>query len=158
VKPLLRRCLEKDPKRRLRDIGEARFLLESGTGLQPMETAPSRSRLGWAAWAIAAVMTLIAGYALWPKPGELKPLIRLSVDLGPDSQFGPHITTAISPDGTRIAYPVRGANGATQLATRLLSQATPTVLAGTDGGYDPFFSPDGQWIGFADGAKLKKIS
>jgi Dipeptidyl peptidase IV (DPP IV) N-terminal region len=60
---------------------------------------------------------------------------------------------AISPDGRRIVYPVK-----TGLATRLLDQAQPTVLPGTEGGFDPFFSPDSQWIGFFAGGQLKKIS
>src|SRR5205823_131472 len=61
-------------------------------------------------------------------------------------------------DGTRIVFSVRGANGRPQLATRLLDQSNATVLSGTDNATDPFFSPDGQWIGFFADAKMKKIS
>ena len=86
-----------------------------------------------------------------------RPLVRVSVDLGPDAVAGTSMTAAISPDGTRIVYPVRGAGG-TQLATRLLNQTAPTLLPGTEGSYNPFFSPDSQWIGFGADGKLKKIS
>ena len=68
------------------------------------------------------------------------PLIRLNVDLGPDALAGHAITVAISPDGRRIVFPIRGAKGIPQLATRL-DQATPTLLPGTENGADPFFSP-----------------
>jgi serine/threonine-protein kinase len=55
-------------------------------------------------------------------------------------------------------YPARGPDGKQLLATRRLDQAQPTLLAGTENGFDPFFSPDGQWIGFSVGTQLKKIS
>lgn len=84
--------------------------------------------------------------------------MRLNVDLGPDAVAGVNITVAISPDGKRIAFPVRVPGGKQQLATRLLDQTTPTLLAGTDNPADPFFSPDSQWIGFNADGKLKKIS
>jgi len=57
VRRLLERCLEKDPKKRLRDIGDLDLLLEEASA-PPAATAPSRSRLGWVAWAVAGVMTL----------------------------------------------------------------------------------------------------
>ncbi len=80
------------------------------------------------------------------------------MDLGPEALAGPRITAAISPDGRRLAFVSRGQSGKEQLATRLLDQANPTLLAGTEGASDPFFSPDGQWIGFFAGGKMKKLS
>jgi serine/threonine-protein kinase len=65
---------------------------------------------------------------------------------------------AISPDGRRLVYPACGPDRAQLLATRLLDQAQPTLLPGTEKGRDPFFSPDGQWIGFFASSQLKKIS
>lgn len=84
--------------------------------------------------------------------------MRMSVDLGPEAVAGARTTVAISPDGTHIAFPIRGAGGTRQLATRLMDQATPTALPGTENAEDAFFSPDGQWIGFFADGKLKKIS
>ena len=86
------------------------------------------------------------------------PLTRLNLDLGPDAVAGINTTVAISPDGRRIVFPVRGTDGKQLLATRLLDQAVPTLLAGTDNGSDVFFSPDSQWIGFFAAGLLKKIS
>jgi serine/threonine-protein kinase len=86
------------------------------------------------------------------------PLTRLTVDLGPEAVTGLNLTVAISPDGRRLVFPARGPDGKQLLARRLLDQAQPTLLPGTQGGADPFFSPDGQWIGFFVGNQLKRIS
>jgi serine/threonine-protein kinase len=64
----------------------------------------------------------------------------------------------ISPDGTRLVFPAKAADGTSQLATRRLDQSVVTILSGTEGAVDPFFSTDGHWIGFFSGQKLKKIS
>jgi serine/threonine-protein kinase len=163
VTPLLKRCLEKDPKRRLRDIGDALPLvgdLQEAAAV-PQPTALTRSHFGIIVAAFAAVVTLgfaalaFVHFSETPAP---KPLIRFSVDLGPEAVVGPRITAAISPDGRRLAFVARGAGGKEQLATRLLDQTNPTFLAGTENASDPFFSPDSQWIGFFADSKMKKIS
>jgi serine/threonine-protein kinase len=153
---LLSECLQKDPKQRLRDIGDARRLLAEET-----VTAPSRSRLGFA---IAAAMTIIAaglGWIAWRAtlPVE-RPLMQLSVELGPDANLalGAGGSIALSSDGTLLALTVRGADGQPHLATRRIDQGQLNVLAGTEGAQGPFFSPDGRWIGFAVAGALKKIS
>src|SRR5262249_24059558 len=56
-----------------------------------------------------------------------------------------------------IVFPIRPSNGMLQLATRTLDQPKATTMSGTEGGEDAFFSPDGQWIGFFAGGKLKKL-
>ena len=84
--------------------------------------------------------------------------MRLSVDLGPDAVAGQFTTTAISPDGARLVFPIKSPDGKQMLATRLLAETNPTLLSGTENGRDPFFSPDGQWIGFFADGKMKKIS
>src|SRR5450755_1686532 len=90
-----------------------------------------------------------------PFEQPLRPLMRLDVDLGPDVSLR-SVAGAdgiISPDGTRIVYVSQG-----RLFTRRLDQPNAIELAGTQDAYAPFFSPDGQWIGFFAKAKLKKIS
>ena len=154
---LLRRCLDKDPKCRLRDIGDAWELLEEA----PQTIVPSRMRLGWVAAALAIIG--LAGWAAWwratrPVERPLQPLMRLSVDLGPDAVAGQFTTVAISPDGSRLVFPVKSSDGKQMLATRLLDEAKPAPLSGTENGRDPFFSPDGKWIGFFADGKMKKIS
>jgi Tol biopolymer transport system component len=154
VQRLLRQCLEKDPKRRLRDLGDAWQLLE----VVPQVDAPSRSRLGWAAAALAVGLGITAvGWWRATRPVD-HPLIRLSVDLGPDAIAGQFTTVVISPDGTRLVFPVKSPDGKQILTTRLLSETKQTFLSGTENGRDPFFSPDGKWIGFFADGKMKKIS
>jgi serine/threonine-protein kinase len=154
VRRLLRKCLEKDPRKRLRDIGDWDQLLDGTTS-----TVPSQSRLGWVSAAMLAIVGLLLGVGLWRSTRPVDhPLTRLNLDLGPDAVAGINTTVAISPDGRRIVYPVRGTDGKQALATRLLDQAAPTLLAGTENGFDAFFSPDSQWIGFFAAGLLRKIS
>ncbi len=154
VRKLLRRCLEKDPRKRLRDIGDARDLLTEEAA--PVVAAPSPL------WPAAAALFLAAsgalGWIAWraTRPVEHPP-IRLNVDLGPDAVAGKEATIALSPDGTRIVFPIQR-NGIRQLAIRFLDQADATPIPASEGGVDPFFSPDGQWIGFFNNSNLMKAA
>ena len=138
-------------------VGTPALQRDIGAG-RPARTAATLS------WTIAsAVLVIVAAVALWAawratRPVEPHPLVRLSVDLGPDAMTGLNLTAAISPDGRRLVFPARGPDGKQQLATRLLDQAQATLLPGTENGRDPFFSPDSQWVGFFADGKLKKIS
>jgi len=119
--------------------------------------------LPWAITVLSSVAAVISGALLWRAtlPSD-RPMIRFSVDLGPEAvrgraPSGELYDPVISPDGTLLVFPARPADGGEQLATRRLEQSRVTMLAGTEGAADPFFSPDGQWIGFSAGQKLKKI-
>ena len=118
-----------------------------------------RSRLLPAALAVVAMIAISASIAWWRvmRPVD-QPLTRVRVDLGPDAMPGVNLTVAISPDGHRLVFPARRPDGIQVLATRRLDEAEATLLPGTVGGSNPFFSPDGQWIGFFSGSQLKKIS
>jgi len=161
--PLLKRCLEKDPKRRLRDIGDMDLLLANAPTPAASTATSKLRRLPWIAAAALAIGLIgvsgIAWRATRPIEQPLKPLVRLDVDLGPDvslqsMQLGFGGANAIlSPDGTRLVYVSQK-----RLLTRRLDQLKATELAGTEGAYEPFFSPDGQWVAFFAGVKLKKIS
>ncbi|MGD1095997.1 MAG: hypothetical protein ABSB35_28890 [Bryobacteraceae bacterium] len=105
-------------------------------------------------------MTVIAaalGLGLYraTRPAEAKPLVRLDVDLGSGVSLNSQAGTdaIISPDGTRLVYVSQG-----KLFTRRMDQPRAIELAGTEGAYSPFFSPDGQWVGFFTPEKLRKIS
>ncbi len=154
---LLERCLERNPKERLRDIGDARFLLEERRAAvgPEREGASPTGRLLWPALSTLLAAGLMAvSWIAWraTRPVD-RPLVRLEVNLGPEAIVGARTTVAISPDGRRIVFPTK--NG---LETRTLDQTAATLLTGTSDAEDPFFSPDGQWIGFSAGNKLKKIS
>jgi serine/threonine-protein kinase len=152
---LLRRCLEKNPKQRLRDIADAMALIDD----TPTGTVPRPRKLPWFVAAALTVIAAVLGFGWWRATRPVhRPLMRFSVDLGPEAVEGLLITAAISPDGTRLAFVARGPGGKEQLATRLLEQAQATLLPGTENAADPFFSPDGQWVGFFADGKMKKIS
>ncbi len=157
---LLRVCLERDVRRRLRHIGDARILLDEAA-TAPSASTPvvhARSVTAWAAAVAVLAIVLAATGVMWwraTRPVD-RPLLRLSVDLGPEAVSGINITAAISPDGTRIVYPFRAADGVVHLGLRYLNQTKTTVLPGTENASDPFFSPDSQSIGFLSNGKLKK--
>ena len=177
LRELLRRCLDRDVKTRLRDIGEARVALARvGSGADIPEPLPKDlpHKLQWAGWAVAA-LAISAAIALWaPWRAEPdKPLMRLEVDLGADTTLPPINTTgsgiAISPDGTRLVYLTasgalpgspffggrggRGGRGGGQnngpLFIRRLNEAKAIPLPGTEGATNVFFSPDSQWVAFS---------
>jgi serine/threonine protein kinase len=157
LRPIVDRCLRKDPRCRWRDIGDVRMALHEPPSSIPQSTR--RSILPWAfAAALAVALAISAGLLHRSTRPQDRPLMRLSVDLGPNAVAGSYSTVAISPDGTRLVFLVRGADGHTQLATRLLSQSKATVLPGTANAADPFFSPDGQSIGFFAEGKFKTTS
>ena len=158
----LKQCLEKDPENRWQSARDLKAELEwiaQGASEGSLATT-SIMRHGPLPWVAAGVLALVAAAASWiayraTRPAELKPLARLDVDLGRDvylSALGGS-DIILSSDGTRIAYLSRN-----HLFTRKLEQANATELPITTGATSPFFSPDGQWIGFIAGGKLRKIS
>jgi serine/threonine protein kinase len=158
IRKLLRRCLERDRKQRLQAIGEARIAIDA-----PDDAVLAKpSRWKWWPWAAAAAFAVAAAAGWWRRPQpESRPLMKLSVELGPDLAFartGSGTGLAISPDGSRLALRVRGADGKARLATRLLDRSEITILPGTEGAASPFFSPDSQWIAFSTPGKLNKIA
>ena len=169
VRRLLARCLERDRRRRIRDAGEAISDLEAAlsapgapAGASPQEDAaaapsgaPRPRRRPWVAG--AAVGLVLGGLAtattLWTlAPAPAPPAVRrLSLDL--PSPLARGSSFALSPDGSMLAYAGRGEDrGSRQLLIRRLDQNIAQPLAGTEGAADPFFSPDGAWIGFFAGS------
>ena len=159
---VLKRCLEKDPENRWQSARDLKAELEwIAQAPAAGSTANARAaRPTWVPWIAVALLALVAAATSWiayrsTRPAELKPLVRLEVDLGRDVYLnalgGSDII--LSSDGTRIAYLSRN-----HLFTRKLDQAGATELPITPGATSPFFSPDGQWIGFAASGKLRKIS
>jgi serine/threonine-protein kinase len=116
-------------------------------------------------WIMAGLIiaAFAAGATVWkllhPTASIPKPLVRFNLDLPPGHQFGSLwlLKAAISPDGRLLAYAADSA-GSSLLYLRPLDQLKATPLADTDGAFNPFFSPDGKWIGFFIAGKLKKIS
>jgi Tol biopolymer transport system component/predicted Ser/Thr protein kinase len=162
VQRLLRWCLEKDRRKRLQAIGDARIGIEEAqAGAALSENGTSRRNI--VPWAIAGLMTAFAAVASWtawraPRQPE-RPLMRLDVELPPDTSLATFYgRLALSPDGTLLAVSLRGADGQTRLGMRRIDQSQITLLDGTEGAIFPFFSPDGQWIAFSGRGQLKKVS
>jgi len=169
IHTLLRRCLRKDRRQRLQDATGVRIEIEDVlSGAAPGHAAPvtagrgkTRERLAWAS--AAATLTLIAvafaiGFVLRaPKPPQP---MRLSAEIGADASL--YITSGtsaiLSTDGTQLALVAAGSDQKRRIHVRSLDQLQATALSGTENAVDPFFSPDGQWIGFFADGKLKKIS
>ena len=174
----LRRCLQKDPRERIRDIGDVRLAMAGAFDLpapppvdvpEPAATVPPL-RL-WqrpvAATAIVLLLVAITGLAVWiltrPVPPAPRPLVQFVLQTPPDGAFGasPDTDVAISPDGTRVVYASgRGGASSRRLYLRQLGELDATLIRGTEGGFSPFFSPDGQTVGFRTFPNniLKKVS
>ncbi len=161
VRGLLRRCLEKDPKKRLRDIADAMPMVDDSLGPIPAAHKEVKARTWlWPAIAGALVVALatVSATHFREKPVE-RPLVRLDVDLGSDVSLVPmndgDSSVILSPDGTRLAYL---AGNPQSLFIRRLDQPKATEVPGSRGAVAPFFSPDGQWLGFYARGRLNKIS
>ena len=165
LRRLLRRCLNKDQKRRLRDVGEAVVHVEEAAGTPTGErsgaaavaSSPARRRQAISLVAALAVGSVITGLAVWSvmRPGLTEPraITRFPIALSdPVSRPGRH-ALALSPDGRHLVY-----NSGGQLHLRAMDELQAVPIRGTEGAGDPFFSPDGQWIGFSQGAQLKIVS
>jgi serine/threonine-protein kinase len=171
VQRLLQACLQKDPKQRLQAIGDWRLLLSD---VQPQGIAPSQSRPGWiVATVILAAITAITGIGWWRAGRPVAhPLIRISTELAPvpGNAYGYHLDDTIvgvgqpgtfltiSPDGTRLVVEVIDpTDRKALLGSRRLDERRFTPIPGTEDPASPFFSPDGQWVGFLGDGKLRKI-
>jgi WD40 repeat protein len=165
MRRLVQRCLEKDAHRRLRDIGEARLAIEEqmdgrGSSLELAPHATKRAVFGRIAAGVMAVALVVSLLLFWrtTRPMSQRP-IWFGVNLGPEfeaNELGSSVV--LSPEGTRLVYTGRDTDNKVRLYTRQLEQKQASPLMGTEGAYAPFFSPDGQFIGFFAGGKLKKIS
>jgi serine/threonine protein kinase len=170
VRNILRRCLTKDAERRLHDIADARIELDDTVDEHAVAAVDSPARRAGPGtllpWMVAALMATVAAAAIWwamsANRTDSQPPTRVSIAL-PSSvaldNIGRGSSVAISPDGRHIVYVVAGA-GRTQLHIRPLGGAEGVPLAGTGGGSNPFFSPDGLWIGFISArtnGSIKKV-
>ncbi len=173
LRRLLKRCLDRDPATRLRDIGEARVALEdlkAGRGGDPeaRPTGPAargfrRERGVWIAL-LCGALAAVAGLALLRPGAPDPPLIQSTMLSPPGWNFVAAAPFAVSPDGNRIAYVAYArpdnaeqGTGMNAIWIRDLDAAEPRQLTAADGDAYPFWSPDGRWLGFFANGKLNKI-
>jgi serine/threonine-protein kinase len=160
IRNLLRRCLAKDAERRYHDMADVRVELEESLDASAPVRRPFPASLALAAAAVLVVAASALLWMQWPesRAGRRGPA-RVSIELPPDVAvfaIGRGSSVTLSPDGQRIVYvAVNGAN--TRLMSRPLDAQESTPIAGTDNATNPFFSPDGRWIGFWSTRTLKKV-
>jgi len=164
----LRGCLQKDPKQRLRDIGDVRLALQGVFELLDDTLSAPGAALRPVRWRRAAVLALAAsavvgagaGLAVWraPRP-TTPPLMRFTLALPDTDLVAAEWGLAISPDGQDIAY-LSGTTLQFQLRLLSLDQQTPATLVRDGFPFRPFFSPDGQWVGYFDAGatELRRVS
>ncbi len=182
IRAQLSRCLQRDVKSRLRDIGEARIVLASPSLADSDSSSPPKRRgqawplRRWLPLAVIALIALIAGvaagsFAPWSASRAIVSnleLLTLGIDAGADTPIagvgwiglnwvGP--TAILSPDGQVFVFIARGPSGGRwQLYARRLDELKARALAGTEGVYAPFFSPDGSSVGFFAGGQLSRVA
>ena len=179
IRRLVQRCLDKKLTRRLHDIADAR--IEIDDALESPQTSASLAAEGhrtpqpsagvrtWrsAALVLGAVTLVVGGLGLMvrdlTRPPFMPPngeTVRFAIHLQPGEQFsidtGLPVIVATSPDGNQIVYAARGVGG-DRLYLRRRGDLEASPIPGTEGAIGPFFSPDGQWIGFASGGMLRAV-
>jgi len=171
IRALLKHCLEKDPRRRLRDIGDASLLLSEAPGVNDSTMPGRRARpaskwVGQAAvagWIVAASLAIATVFGIVPGHRSVAagppPMLRLALPLRSDSiafSSSSLQSFAISGDGTRFVYIARDSVGQSLFVQDLVTGEFKR-LAGTGEAYRPLFSPDGRSIGFMSGSGFKVI-
>jgi serine/threonine protein kinase len=163
VERVLRRCLEKNPQRRLHDIADARVELQdalaSGTSASRSAVSGRRSRhvaQVWTAGVVGMLVALILAVLYLQPPAVRERAVHLSVVLpeGLTLDGG----SALSPDGRQLAIAASDVSGQTLLWLRSLESSDTRALPGTQAASEPFWSPDSRFIGFFADGKLKKIA
>ena len=173
IKVLLRRCLEKDPRKRLHDIADARIEIE-GPAAYPPEAETALRRSSRPLLAVSAVVILLAGILigrlLIRHPQRHPSLVTATVKVEPgyrldgltmEMERPSRRAMAISNDGTFVVYSAIEENAGIQANPRLflrrMDRLEAKPITGTDGGINPFLSPDSRWVGFWADNKLKKV-
>jgi Tol biopolymer transport system component/predicted Ser/Thr protein kinase len=165
---VVKKCLAKEREDRwqsAKDLtDELQWIAGSSEIVKAAAQEPKLPRKIWQrpiVLAIAGVaIAVLAATAIWKfKPAEPQPVTRTVISLPPDQRLAAldEPVVALSSDGSNLAYAaVRG--GTQQIFLRALDSLEARPMPGTEGGYGPFFSPDGQWLGFFQGGALKKVS
>lgn len=170
---VVRRCLDRDATQRFQSVAE----LGAALGTLAPKAAATRATAHWDRWwrraalagggLVALVAAGVFAARLAPRaPTPLRPSQRLTITLPEDAplaapgQVSPshdRPAIALSPDGTKLAY-VAQMRDATRICIRDMTTGKVTPLPGTEGGHTPFFSPDGDALGFFGGNQLQRIS
>jgi eukaryotic-like serine/threonine-protein kinase len=163
ARSVVARCLKKDPRERWGWIGDASLALRDGpTAGNKVGRSGTRGRWGWMAAAAAlAALALVFALLYFNRPTPMPAaIVRFEVPPPPGTSFT-YATEAdapaLSPDGSALLFRAQGPDGVARLWLRRLDSLGARPLAGTEGAYEPFWRPDGRYIGFAQGSSLNKM-
>ena len=165
IRSVVRRCLVKDPKKRIRDIGDVSLAMEGtfetavgAVSADPTASQPTawRQAVPWVAG--IAIGGILAGVAVWTLTRTTAATPRVSrssmeIPPGVSASGSGHNNIALSPSGSHLVW-----LGANQLWIRAMDQIEATPIPRTEGATEPFFSPGGEWIGFWSDDQLRKVS
>src|SRR5208282_427542 len=152
LRRLLRRCLEKDPQKRLRHIADVMELVETTPAEAVAPAAPGRRWL-WPSIAAVVVIAGVTAWALWPKHPAPAKVTRFQVPLPENSTFSQYLS--LSPDGRKLLFNTTGPEGG--LWVRDLDSLEARLIPGTQGVFRMFWSPDSRFVAFGLGKQLKKM-
>ena len=155
MQKLLRRCLEKDPQKRLRHIGDVMALVDDAPAARV--SAPAKRTWFWLAAGVAALgVATAAVWVLKPKPEQ--PMLQLEITPPEGVKFQAVLTPfALSPDGRKLVFVGTGKDGKRMLWLRSIDSGTAVALAGTENAELPFWSPDSRSVGFSAGGELQRV-
>ena len=174
IRSLLRHCLKKDPRQRLRDIGDAGIeisealtqpdILPSIREPSPVAAGPFHRRRK-IAWGLAVVLGITAAFLIGiviidlVSPRPTHPMTAFSVKVPPTQQLGTewNSNVALSSDGRLLVYAV-SEGGQRQLFVRKMDELEPRLIPDTEDASYPFFSPDGASVAFFSGGRLRKVT
>lgn len=170
IRRVLKRCLEREPERRLRDIADARLELEDCDGEESSSIPSITRRLSpWVL--VAALSILLLGTVVWislgdrPQNAVESAVVYAEIGLPAGKRVsGPGVlplgigrpVVAISPDGSTVACAIDD-DGTSRLFLRRLDEEVGVLVPGTEGAFNPSFSPSGQWLLFSSGSTLKRF-
>jgi tRNA A-37 threonylcarbamoyl transferase component Bud32/Tol biopolymer transport system component len=165
LRELLKRCLRKDPKERLRDIGDARIELEEiarGGGETVASTASvrrqgSRTRVWVALTGVAMAAAALTAVFMHGRASAPSPAFEFTLEPPAGHTFVLPANPVVSPDGRSVACCVQDSAGLASLAVRPLDRDEIRIVPGTDGATYPFWSPDSRSIAVFAGGKLLRI-
>jgi eukaryotic-like serine/threonine-protein kinase len=157
IQKLLRRCLEKDRRRRMADIADARFELDEAAEVKDRPTGGRQA--WWIGASLALLLALTIAVAIWilaaPRSAPQVESLRFTLNLPPGiTMFG---SVAVSPDGRYLAFNAARADSPSSLWLRPLTALISRELPGTGGAFSPFWSPDSRFIGFLSDRTMKKV-
>jgi len=157
VQKLLRRCLEKDPQKRLRHIGDVMSLAEEAPPGAVRVSAPARRTWVWVAVGVAILV--VAAATVWVlKPKAEQPMMQVDITPPEGVKFQATLTPfALSPDGRKLVFVGTGKDGKRMLWLRSIDSGAAVALAGTENAEIPFWSPDSRSVGFSAGGELQRV-